>query len=299
LSKRYSYFTLKRIPKNENSLSEVYGDLKIEYPEEFQSLIDNHVLEIATFYAKKYGRKEILKYVDSIKLSEMVATKAFCKKEYFFENYPQIKFNKILYFSEKSIPECVSLIPEYNTEVDGLPVKVNALPFDTALIGWHDVSTPVLVVKSTPGKNKGYIKARWDADDIKDKKLEIYQKTVHRLKSRLDVLEPIAEKYKIMADEANAELVKTIKNIKSEKELNIARMYNERLRNDPRFQSSNESTDWSDLKPYLILLGVLVIVVIAIFLFQFFTGFNLFGGGTQTPTASLFTSLIYMLTFMW
>jgi hypothetical protein len=299
LAREFSYFTIANIDTETDTVSEVYGYLKVYYTAEFQALIDNNVIEIACFYARRHSRKEIVKFLDGIDLEKLVKTKAYFKRAYTFDNYPNIEFDRAILLAEKRIKEVLNYKSK-KEDMEGFPVSVKLAPCDFILLGWFNINTPILLVKSVPGEDSLIHRAKIEAKKLRDMEKRIYQKGIHKLKAKLDDRNDAVTREKINADDWKTEYVHLSKNVSAERRRNIRKIHQQNL-NRYGYMTGAEPFDKKKALIALLVIGGGVLIFIAIFM-------GLGGGGiggnntttnntqpaNESVTLSLFKSIYEM-----
>lgn len=286
LSEEFSYFTLANIPTDEECVSEVYGYIKIYYTKYFQSLIDNNVIEIACFYARRHSKKEVVKLLDGIDLDSLVKTKVFFKNEYVFENYPGVKFDRAIFLAKKTLKEELTFISQ-KEEIEGFSVDVKLAPCNLILFGWYNVNVPILFVKDTPAANTAIHKAKLKAKKLRDMEKRIYQKGIHKLKAKLEDRNQAVEREKIKADNWKTEYTHLVKNVGAERKRNINKLFKDALQREGYLPAVDSGFNKKTLLFWLLIIGGGIAVL---FIILFTLGEGGFWGTNATNSTANSTS---------
>jgi len=168
----------------------VHGWIQDNY-RNFQWLIDNYVLEVASFYAKnKLEHKvDIIKILEGIPLRDYVCSRLELEKPKELINYPDQPFINILFMSEVHLDDALLWIEDAEWVIDGEDVRINLGRFGGELIAWISWNIPVILVTYIPFKNKGIFKAKLEAQDLKDVVIDKRLKLIHTYRTMVETLE--------------------------------------------------------------------------------------------------------------
>jgi len=168
----------------------IFGWLQDNY-RNFQWLLDNYVLEVASYYAKnKLKHKvDIVKVIDNFDIELYEWTRVELTELNRLENYRNQPFKNIIFMSEKPLDDAVYWLEDSDWWIDGQEVRINLGRFCGILIAWLSWNVPVILVSYLPFQNKAVYKAKTDAEKIQKARVSMELKLVHTYRTMISALE--------------------------------------------------------------------------------------------------------------
>jgi len=190
IAERFTFKEIFDANDNPKKAPHVHGWIQDNY-RDFQWLIDNFVLEVASYYAKnKLEHKvDIIKVTENIPLQDYVCSRLELERSKELINYPGQPFINILFMCEKHLDDAILWIEDAEWIIDGEDVRINLGRFGGELIAWISWNVPVILVTYLPFRNKGIFKAKLEAQDLKNLILDKRLKLIHTYRSMVDTLE--------------------------------------------------------------------------------------------------------------
>lgn len=257
----------------------VHGWLQENFPDEYEDLIDNYVLDRMCYYAKRYYRPEVIKFVRELDLKDMVMTKLNLREDYEFNNYPGLKFRQVIILANDITDNAITWIPNYPHEIDGYDVKVNFGPANLGMLGFCLWNVLLCVLLHSPGKNQCLFEAKIKADDINELNDDIKSKVIHQLRTSMTPLEDKLDEVYRDALQSEKKYSDLMKKVETRTPSDIMEDYYQLERRSKRKHGIN----WKNL---LLLIIVFIVAGIMIFLFLSLGNSGFTQGFTNSTVAS-------------
>ena len=214
VANEWDYNEILEGAKNPKNAPRICGWLQDHY-RNFQWLINNHVLEVAAWYAqnKKEGKVKVVKVVSGVPLELYKWSKTELTRIHRLENYPKQPFIDIIFVCEDYLDDAVYWLENSDWIIDNEMVRVNLGRFCGDLIAWVDWNVPVILITYLPFRNKGLYKASVEAskivkmtDDMKLKLVHVYKQKVDGLEKQIDDVRREAKQWKKMYTDSNKDI---------------------------------------------------------------------------------------------
>lgn len=189
IAERFPYNEVFDAVDNKKS-PHIHGWLQDNY-RNFQWLVDNCVMEVASWYSKNRMEKKVflIKIVSGIKLRDYKMSRVELEEMYRLDNYPKQPFKNIMFLSEEHLDDALYWIEDAEWIIDGEDVRVNLGRFGGELIGFTDWNLPVVLVTYIPFRNKGIYKAKMDSSDLNNVIVDSRLKLIHTYRTMIKTLE--------------------------------------------------------------------------------------------------------------
>ncbi len=188
LSRKYKYHKLMSASKKESAEIEgrdVHGYMQRMFPNDYDWLMDNEILDLACHLALKDYQPEIYSLIEDYDFPNMERSLVIIPYNYSFGHYPEFEFNRIIIYSEEPLKKDLTWISNYEWETeDGYETTVSYAPCNLLNMGspLHDL--PVAVVKDAIGKSKLFFKAKTTSEAITKERIEILKERFFKMRQK-------------------------------------------------------------------------------------------------------------------
>lgn len=167
----------------------------------YQWLIDNFVLEVASWYAqnKRKNKVKIVSVISGIPIELYKWSKVDLPRVHRLENYQKQPFINIIFLGEDYLDDAVYWLENSEWIINNELVRVNLGRFCGDLVAWLDWNVPVILLTYLPFRNKGLYKASAKAEKIVKMEDDMKLKLVHYYKQKVDTLEKQVDDWKTKA----------------------------------------------------------------------------------------------------
>lgn len=200
LANRWSYHILNKAVDTPSQAPEVYGYLKNQY-RNYNFLIDNYVLEVASYFAqcKLESKIRIIKVVDNIDIENYKWARVELDGIHRFENYPNIPFTNVFMLSEEYFDDAIYWLNDMEWVLDNEDVRINLGRFSGSLIAIASWNIPIILVRDIPFSNKALFKAKVEAQKIAGARNEAQIRLINSYRT-------VVESYDAQIDQLNRDL---------------------------------------------------------------------------------------------
>lgn len=171
LSRKYKYHKLMMAADYETAKvegREVHGYLYRMFPDEYDWLIENDVLDLACHFAMREFAPEIFTLIENYDFDHAIINVVSLAKRDNFDIYPEFEFEKVIILTQgepfKSAVHWIENV-EWETD-DGYNTTVTLAPSNYLNTGFSLWDLPVLVLKDAVGKDKIFFEAKTTAQEL-------------------------------------------------------------------------------------------------------------------------------------
>lgn len=236
---------------------EVYGDLELNYPNEFEWLISDHVLDKACYIAMQKYKPEIVNIVNGIDLKKYKKSPVLFKEVMRFRTVPDRPFRRAVFYAPKPLREYIKWIERYILYIKGYKTPVILGKCYCMLLGWALPDYPQILITATPKQHQAIYQAQIKSEDITNDMIELLQKIVfyYRREAKINEMKVI---------EANMEAERMEKLWSNALDRRATD-----LNDDPEDPRAEPKVIYSQNPIFYIVTGLLSVIIIVLIVFMF------------------------------
>lgn len=179
---------------------EIYGWLETKYPDHWEMLLKEGILDKMAMYSYQNYRPEFVNVMSEIQINEYVKTPVTFSEEIDLgDEYPDRKFRRAVFYAPKPLREYIKWMNMYELYIDGYKTNVVLGKVSLILLGWALPDYPQILIAYTPSQNQAIFEAQIKAEnlsyDIQDllKKIIFYYRRENEV-NKMKVIEAKIDK---------------------------------------------------------------------------------------------------------
>lgn len=234
---------------------EVYGDLEINYPNEFEWLISDGVLDKACYFAVQKYKPELVNIVDYIDLKKYTKSPVLFKEVMTFRTVPDRPFKRAVFYAPKPLREYIRWIENYTLIIKGFKTPTNLGKCFCMLLGWALPDFPQILITATPKQHQAIYQAQIKSEDIRQDMVDLLQKVVfyYRRESKVNEM-------KVLEAEMDSErMEKRWSNL-------LDKMESEK-KDDPETPKKEPKVIYTQNPIFYVVIGLLSVIIIVLTIF--------------------------------
>lgn len=239
---------------------EVYGDIEINYPNEFEWLISDGVLDKACYFAVQKYKPEFVNIMDHIDLIKYIKSPVLFKETMRFRTVPDRPFKRAVFYAPKPLKEYIRWIENYILIIKGFKTPVNLGKCYCMLLGWALPDFPQILITATPKQHLAIYQAQIKSEDINQDMIDLLQKVVfyYRRESKVNEM-------RVLEAEMDSErMEKRWSNL-------LDKMESEK-KDEPKTPKKEPKVIYSQNPVFYVVIGLLSVIIIILTIFSFLGG---------------------------
>lgn len=239
---------------------EVYGDLEINYPNEFEWLISDGVLDKACYFAVQKYKPELVNIVNYIDLKKYVKSPVLFKETMIFRTVPDRPFKRAVFYAPKPLREYIRWIENYVLYIKGYKTPVILGKCYCMLLGWALPDFPQILITATPKQHQAIYQAQIKSEDIRQDMIDLLQKVVFYYRREAKINEMKVIEAQMDSERMEKRWSHLLDKMESEKA------------DEPKTPKSEPRVIYSQNPIFYVVIGFLSVIIIVLMIFAFLGG---------------------------
>lgn len=261
LAEKYAY---QQLTESASSIGirglEVYGDLEINYPNEFEWLISDGVLDKACYFAVQKYKPELVNIVDFIDLKKYTKSPVLFKETMIFRTVPDRPFKRAVFYAPKPLREYIRWIENYVLFIKGYRTPVILGKCYCMLLGWALPDFPQILITATPKQHQAIYQAQIKSEDLRQDMIDLLQKVVFYYRREAKINEMRVIEAQMDSERMEKRWSHLLDKMESEKT------------DEPETPKDAPKVIYSQNPIFYVVIGFLSIIVIVLIIFGFLGG---------------------------
>lgn len=175
---------------------EIYGFVEINYPNQWEMLIQNGVLDKACFFAQQNYKPEYVKIVNKIDIAKYVKSPVKFREVLRFRSLPDRPFQRAVFYAPTNLREHIKWLNNYPMYVEGYRTNVILGKVSLILLGWALPDYPQILVAFTPSQNKAIFESEIESEDLRADTTDLLKKIIfyYRRENKINEMRVIEAK---------------------------------------------------------------------------------------------------------
>ena len=239
---------------------EVYGDLEMNYPNEFEWLISDGVLDKASYFAVQKYKPELVNIVDFIDLKKYVKSPVLFKETMIFRTLPDRPFKRAVFYAPKPLREYIKWIDNYTLYIKGYKTPVILGKCYCMLLGWALPDFPQILITATPKQHQAIYQAQIKSEDIRQDKIDLLQKVVFYYRREAKINEMMVIEAQMDSERMEKRWSQLLDKMENEKA------------DEPQTPKDAQKVIYSQNPIFYVIIGFLSIIITVLLIFAFARG---------------------------
>ena len=175
---------------------EIYGFVEINYPNQWEMLIQNGVLDKACFFAQQKFKPEYIKIMNKIDIANYVKSPVKFREVLRFRSLPDRPFQRAVFYAPTNLREHIKWLNNYPMYVEGYRTNVILGKVSLILMGWALPDYPQILVAFTPSQNKAIFESEIESEDLRADTMDLLKKIIfyYRRENKINEMRVIEAK---------------------------------------------------------------------------------------------------------